>query len=116
MTMAAYEGWALVEQMGFRRTIAKVCEVEQYGTKMLRLDVPFWSGGEDGAPAGYSTLFAGGPSLYQVSPLDEELALSQARRQSDPRPVRPVQYRIEDQRIPGDNAQPANDHDDMRED
>jgi hypothetical protein len=115
MTTAAYEGWALVEQMGFRRTIAKVCEVEQYGTKMLRLDVPFWNGGDEdrlSAPAGYSTLFAGGPSLYQVSPLDDELALSQARRQADPRPVRPVQYRLEDQRMQGDSAPAANDHDD----
>lgn len=91
----AFAGWALVEQMGFRRTVANVCEVEQYGAKMLRMDVPFWNGAEPSAPAGYTTLFAGGPSIYQVSPLDEELALSMAREQADPRPVRPVKYRIE---------------------
>lgn len=92
---AAYEGWALVEQMGFRRTVGKVREVEQFGTKMLRLDVPFFDGGAKD-PSGYSTLFAGGPSLYQVSPLDDELALDMAKRQSDPRPARPISYRIED--------------------
>ena len=35
-----YSGWALVEQMGFRKTVGKVTEVEMYGTKMLRLDIP----------------------------------------------------------------------------
>jgi hypothetical protein len=98
MTDVAYEGWALVEQMGFRKTVAKCREVEQFGAKMLRLDVPFWNGEPPpGAqPDGYTTRFAGGPSLYQVSPLDEELALHGARQQSDPRPVRPTSFRIED--------------------
>lgn len=99
----AFEGWALVEQMGFRRTVGKVCEIEQYGTKMLRLDVPFF---DDGAkePSGYTTIFAGGPSIYQVSPLDEELALHMARSQSDPRPVRPMAFRVEDKRDPHEAA------------
>ena len=94
MTDTAYEGWALIEQMGFRQTVAKVREVEQFGTKMLRLDVPFFDG--DGPPVGYTTRFAGGQSLYQVSPMDEELALASARRQADPRPVRPATFRLED--------------------
>jgi hypothetical protein len=95
MTDPAYEGWALVEQMGFRKTIAKVREVEQFGTKMLRMDVPFFNDGV-ADPAGFITAgFAGGPSLYQVTPLDDETALVMARRQSDPRPVNPVTFRIE---------------------
>jgi hypothetical protein len=93
MTEDTYEGWALVEQMGFRQTIGKVREVETFGTKMLRLDVPFF---EDGAPEpGFVTRFCGGPSLYQVTPMDEELALAKAKHHSDPRPVRPTTYRIE---------------------
>jgi hypothetical protein len=92
VTDTAYEGWALIEQMGFRKTVAKVREVEQFGAKMLRLDVPFFDG--DGPPAGFTTRFAGGQSLYQVSPMDEELALTAARQQSDPRPVRPATFRI----------------------
>jgi hypothetical protein len=102
MTDIAYEGWALIEQMGFRSTIAKVREVEQFGTKMIRLEVPFWENGtallSERAPDGWTTRFAGGPSLYQVSPMDEELALHMARQQSDPRPVRPTTFRIPDMR------------------
>jgi hypothetical protein len=93
MTETAYEGWALIEQMGFRKTVAKVREVEQFGTKMLRMDVPFFEGDKP-EPAGYATRFAGGPSLYQVSPLEETLALHAARQQSDPRPVQPTTFRI----------------------
>jgi hypothetical protein len=99
MSDVAFEGWALVEQMGFRSSVAKVREVEQFGAKMLRLDVPFWDGNarlSERAPDGYTTRFAGGPSLYQVSPLDEDLALNMARKQSDPRPVRPTTFRLED--------------------
>lgn len=89
-----YSGWALVEQMGFRKTVGKVSEVEMYGTKMLRLDIPPPNGGEEG----WTTRFCGGPSLYQVSPLSEAVALDAIKRQADPRPVRPTDYRLEDQR------------------
>jgi len=100
MSDEAYQGWAMVEQMGFRQTIAMVREVEQFGTKMLRMDVPFWNPGAapDAKPDGSVTRFAGGPSLYQVTPLDETLALSEARQLTDPRPVQPTTYRIADQR------------------
>lgn len=104
----AYSGWALVEQMGFRQTIAKIYEVEQYGTKMLALDVPFFDKPE-GDPAGYTTRFADGPSLYQVTPMLEELALAQARKQADPRPVQPMGYRLTHAALvdhaPDENAQ-----------
>ncbi len=87
-----YSGWALVEQMGFRKTVGKVSEVEMYGTKMLRLDIPPPDGGDEG----WTTRFCGGPSLYQVSPLSEAVALDAIKDQRDPRPVRPTDYRIED--------------------
>jgi hypothetical protein len=96
--LTSYSGWALVEQMGFRKTVGKVCEVEQYGTKMLRLDIPPPDGSEDG----WTTRFCGGPSLYQVSPLSETVALDAIKRQADPRPVRPTDYRIEAPRHWGD--------------
>lgn len=103
----AYEGWALVEQMGFRQTVGKVSEVEVYGTKMLRLDVPvFGSIKSNDAPQVYVTRFCGGPSLYQVSPLDEETGIDMARRQADPRPVKPTSYQIEDQREDEDEPCP----------
>lgn len=90
MATDAYEGWALVEQMGFRRTVGKVREVEIYGTKMLRLDVPI-----PDKPDDFTTQFVGGPSIYQVTPLSEDVALAMAKHQADPRPVRPADYRGE---------------------
>lgn len=90
----AYSGWALVEQMDFRKTVGKVSEVELYGTKMLRLDVPAFRG--DGEmEVDFVTRFCGGSSLYQVTPLTDEVAVDMARMQSDPRPVKPTQYRLE---------------------
>jgi hypothetical protein len=95
----AYEGWALVEQLGFRQTVGKVSEEEQYGAKMLRLDVPvFGKIPSADPPQVYVTRYCGGPSLYQVTPLDAETAIDMARKQSDPRPVKPTSYQIEDQR------------------
>lgn len=120
---AAYRGWALVEQMGFRQTVAWVSEVEQYGTRMLRLDVPIpdlmsdedWAAPGSGSEARFGatgneqearsaatgktedrfvTRFAGGPSLYQVTPLSADVARAHAERMRDPRPVRPVDYRL----------------------
>jgi hypothetical protein len=98
-----YAGWALVEQMGFRKTVGKVAEVEQYGTKMLRLDIPHMNG--TGAEE-WTTRFCGGPSLYQVTPLSEEVALDQLKQQGDARPVRPVDYRIEDHSSDDDDEIP----------
>ena len=108
MTTTAYEGWALVEQMGFRKTVGRVAEVEMYGTKMLRLDIPTLGGGT-------VTRFCGGPSLYQVSPLEEDVALEMVKRQSDPRPVKPTTFRIEGPRREDDDYMGSTDgasHDD----
>lgn len=93
----AYEGWALVEQLGFRQTVGKVSEEEQYGTKMLRLEVPvFGKVASADPPQVFVTRYCGGPSIYQVTPMDAETAIDLARRQADPRPVKPVSYQIED--------------------
>jgi hypothetical protein len=89
-----YSGWALVEQMGFRKTVGIVTEVEMYGTKMLRLDIPVMNGA-DSDKREWTTRFCGGPSLYQVTPLSEEFALDMLKEQGDERPVRPVDYRLE---------------------
>ena len=92
MTISAYEGWALVEQMGFRKTVGKVAEVEQYGAKMLRLDIPSFIDDGD-LNLQWTTRFCGGPSIYQVTPLAEDVALDMAKQQADPRPVNPTAYR-----------------------
>jgi hypothetical protein len=78
---AAYEGWAVLELMGHRRLGGYVREVAQFGTAMIRIDVPAES--EDGQPV---TQFYGGQSIYCLSPVTEESARAVARH-SRPRPV-----------------------------
>lgn len=80
--LSSYSGWALVEQMGARSSST--------APKMLRLDIP----PPDGSEEGWTTRFCGGPSLYQVSPLSEAVALDALKRQGDSRPVRPTDYRL----------------------
>src|SRR4029077_10618064 len=40
MATEAYAGWAIVELFGHVRLAGQVSQVEQYGSTMLRLDVP----------------------------------------------------------------------------
>jgi hypothetical protein len=86
--ITAYEGWAMLELMGHRQRVGHVQEVEMYGGKMLRVDIP--------AEGGDVTEFYGCSSIYALRPIAEDIARDAARRYGDPRPVRPVEYRIED--------------------
>jgi hypothetical protein len=76
----AYSGWAVVELMGRRRYAGLVSEVVQYGVAMGRLDVPE----TDQGPA--QTIFFGGDSVYQLSPVSEEAARAVCQY-SRPEPV-----------------------------
>jgi hypothetical protein len=76
--------WAIVELMGHRERPGRVTEVEMYGGKLLRIDIP--------APAGDVTEFYGVSAIYSVRPVSEEIARDRATR-IDSRPVRPVEYR-----------------------
>ncbi|WP_128292039.1 MULTISPECIES: hypothetical protein [Afifella] len=87
----AYEGWAALELMGHRRRVGYVREVEAFGGKLLRIDIPV-EGAED------VTEFYGCTSLYALRPVSEEIARDYAKASGDPRPVRPVAYRIEERR------------------
>ncbi len=69
MPSEAYEGWAIVELMGHRRLGGRICQVEQYGIPMLRIDVPAADGREK-----YSTQFYSGPAIYCMTPTSEEVA------------------------------------------
>ena len=80
----AYAGWALLELMGHRQRVGRVSEVEAYGGKLLRIDIPVGEGAED------ITEFYGVTSVYALRPLAEDVA----RRQYDDRPVAPVGYRL----------------------
>jgi hypothetical protein len=76
----AYTGWAVVELLGRRRYAGHVSEVVQFGVAMGRLDVPE----TDAAPA--QTIFFGGDSVYQLSPVSEEAARAVCQY-SRPEPV-----------------------------
>lgn len=64
----AYTGYAVVELFGHRKVAGMVSPAQQYGTEMLRIDVP----GPDGKTI--ITQFYGGSALYGVTPCSEETA------------------------------------------
>lgn len=86
MTEVAFSGWAIVELMGHRTRPGRVQEVELAGSKMLQVDIPVSA--ED-----FVTEFYGAPALYSIRPCTEEIARDRAGYGTDPRPVRPVDYR-----------------------
>lgn len=110
-----FEGWAIVELMGHRRLAGYVRQAEQFGVAMLRLDVPEhpWVDGctcgstspastehSDHTPACqmfrderdteiqdvHATQFYGGPSIYCLTPVTEQMARHVASR-AKPTPV-----------------------------
>lgn len=91
MSTQAYEGWAVVELMGHRQRPGQVTEVEMYGGKLLRVDIPIEGGSS-------VTEFYGVASIYAVRPVSEEIARRMAKSVYGLQPVRPVEYRIEDKR------------------
>lgn len=78
--------WAIVELMGHRRRAGLCQEVEQFGAKMLRIDIP--AGDE------FVTEFYGGSSIYALRPASEDVARVMAEQLGDPRPVAPVAFRL----------------------
>ncbi len=64
-----FEQWAIVEIMGHRRLGGLVTEVERFGTKMMRVDIP--PAEVDGQTI---TQFYGGSSIYALTVTDEETA------------------------------------------
>lgn len=87
MTTTPFEGWAMLELMGHRQRIGRVQEVEMFGGKLLRIDIP--------TDEGDITEFYGCTSVYALRPISEEIARDRAKQYGDPRPVRPVEYRLQ---------------------
>ncbi len=78
---AAADEWALVEIFGHRRHVGRVSEVERFGSKMLRVDVP--TVGDEGT---YETHYYGGASIFSMTPMSEEGARAWIARYA-PRPA-----------------------------
>ena len=68
--------WMLVEVLGHRRHFGRVREVERFGAKLLRIDIPI-----DGDPdaKGWQTHFYAPASLYGLTPCTREAALKANR-------------------------------------
>ena len=83
MTEEGYQGWAIVELMGRRKTAGMVTTAEVAGAKLLRVDTP----GENGAFV--ATQYYGGAAIYCLTPSTEETvhALLARRPYSLPQPV-----------------------------
>lgn len=58
--------YAVVELMGHVRHVGRLTEVERFGTKMGRIDVPKGGKFEDG----FTSVFFSGGSIYRVTPCD----------------------------------------------
>lgn len=73
--------WAIVELMGHVKIAGELTEVEQFGVKMGRIDIPMSSGST-------VTQFFGGQSVYRITPTTEEIV----REYSKNNVPRPIQY------------------------
>lgn len=86
-----FEGWAVLELMGHRTRPGFITEVEMAGTKMLRVDIPISK--DDAGQDVVLTEYYGGQSVYSLRPCTEAVAREQMKWMSDPRPVRPMDFR-----------------------
>lgn len=74
--------WMMVEIFGHRKHWGRGMEVERFGSKMLRIDVPTveWSTPAEGDQpkpviTGWTTMFYGGASIFSNALTDEATAL-----------------------------------------
>lgn len=80
---ATEETWAILELMGHVRLAGKISEVERFGSKMGRIDIP------DGE--GWITQFFGGGSVYRITFVTEAVARHTAKSTA-PAPVSPWDF------------------------
>lgn len=69
---AQVDEWGIVELFGHVRLAGRVSEIERFGGKMLRLDIPKPDGGWA------ATQFVGHAALYRVTPTTEDIARASA--------------------------------------
>lgn len=93
--------WAVVEVMGHRRHAGRTREVERYGIKMIRVDVPTKG---DPEANGWTTHFYTGTSLFSVTPCTQEAALKANKPYEPPArlalPARSPDEADEDEEMP----------------
>lgn len=77
--------WGILELLGHRRLGGRVTEVEKFGTKMARIDIPDMRDGA-ASDATVATQYYGPAAIYGFHPCTEEVARAEARY-NQPRPV-----------------------------
>lgn len=85
------EIWGQVEIFGHRKHFGRIREVERFGTKMLRVDVPV--GGAApllGEAEQFETFLYGGGSIFSLTPMTEEAARQWAARERGGSAIRPM--------------------------
>ena len=93
--------WACVEIFGHRKHYGRIREVERFGTKMLRVDVPTQTPAPLLAESeSFETFMYGGGAIFSLTPMTEEAARKWAAAE------RPSAYR------PLDRLPPPEDYDD----
>ncbi|MBW7968165.1 hypothetical protein [Bradyrhizobium sp. BR 10289] len=70
--------FAIVEVFGHRRHVGRASEVERFGAKMIRIDVPKLGPAE--GEITWSSHFYGGGSLFSYTPTDEKTVMNYAER------------------------------------
>lgn len=82
--------WACVEIFGHRKHYGRIKEVERFGTKMLRVDVPTATAAPLlGESETFETFMYGGSAIFSLTPMTEEAARKWADTER-PRPYRPL--------------------------
>lgn len=85
-----FEGWAIVELMGHRQRGGYVKDVEMFGGKLLRVDIPVEA-------ETTVTEFYGCSAIYALRPTTEQIVRDFCKRSyDDPRPIKPADYRKDD--------------------
>lgn len=74
--------WAIVEVFGHRRHVGKAQEVERFGAKMLRIDVPKLGPGAN--EINWTSHFYGGSSIFSYTQTDEPTVMNYAERTRQP--------------------------------
>lgn len=75
---SGFNQWAIIELMGHVKIAGHVTEVEMFGSKLGRVDIPNGDG--------FTTQYFNGSSLYRLTPTTEEIARGVAKS-NQPAPV-----------------------------
>lgn len=82
--------WACVEIFGHRKHYGRIKEVERFGTKMLRVDVPTATAAPLlGEAETFETFMYGGSAIFSLTPMTEEAARKWAENER-PKPYQPM--------------------------